>query len=460
MTSDPRTRLPTRAGKTAPAKVELATVTPAAAQAPVQRLTIKKYGLIANLFRPFTLMAALLIAGYGLVMFGSSYWRSYQRHLEHIKAVHPDRTTVEITLRSTLPALSADAVHLVIRDADGRLRRVVTSRQAHDKFVTDTLRMVEAERARIKKAALDDIDALFAQSFKDRDAAIAAYADWFFEWKRSYIVLKETVSSAITRFFTLGEYERLTEAVQRDVRDYFMKHYQEQVLKPEQRDALITAGLEKTVRRAHKSYRQVVARGDARMARFLREHTTYLEELPTDGKLTRLSLDWDSQKWKAPTYLMEDKAFEGVAGLGSAAAGGTIGALALGPIMSRAMAQAFGGLSGQFAASMGTRLALAEGGAVAGSVVAPVGGQVVGVAIGVALGFAADYFINKANAKFSRGKFIAANEKALEATITSWNGKLKDSVGTAIDRWFDDTRAAILFSPAQPPAKHNARPVS
>ena len=63
-----------------------------------------------------------------------------------------------------------------------------------------------------------------------------AYADWFFEWKRSYVVLKESLTSAVTRFFEVGKYKSLTEAVEADVKDYFLKNYKEQVLKPELRD--------------------------------------------------------------------------------------------------------------------------------------------------------------------------------------------------------------------------------
>ena len=70
--------------------------------------------------------------------------------------------------------------------------------------------------------------------------------------------------------------------------------------------------------------------------------------------------------------------------------------------MSRAMAGTFAMLSRRFATSIGTRLAFAEKGAVAGTFVEPLGGQIVGAVVGVVLGTAADYFMNKANEKFSR----------------------------------------------------------
>ena len=91
--------------------------------------------------------------------------------------------------------------------------------------------------------------------------------------------------------------------------------------------------------------------------------------------MTNLRLDWDAQKWRAPTYLMEDRAFDGVAGVGKAAAGGTVGALVLGPVMTRVMARTFGMLSRRFAVAFSTRLALAEQGAVAGTLVQPAGGN-------------------------------------------------------------------------------------
>jgi hypothetical protein len=85
----------------------------------------------------------------------------------------------------------------------------VASKSETDKFVNDTILMLDAERASIKKAAHEDLDRTFALAFQDREAAISGYADWFYEWKRSYVVLKETVSSAITRFFEAGKYESI-----------------------------------------------------------------------------------------------------------------------------------------------------------------------------------------------------------------------------------------------------------
>ena len=57
--------------------------------------------------------------------------------------------------------------------------------------------------------------------------------------------------------------------------------------------------------------------------------------------MTNVKLDWDAQKWKAPHYLMEDRAFDGVVGVGAAAAGGTVGALTLGRAINAIVSRSF-----------------------------------------------------------------------------------------------------------------------
>ena len=159
-----------------------------------------------------------------------------------------------------------------------------------------------------------------------------------------------------------------------------------------------------------------------------------------------MNYDWDAQKWKAPTYLMEDRAFDGIAGIGAAAAGGTVGALALGPAINSVLAQSFGQISRSVATSLGARITLAEGGAVAGTVVQPMGGQMVGAALGVLIGTAVDYLSNAANEAINRDTFIAANKEALNSTIATWKSSLEANIDTAIDKWFDDARTSVVLS--------------
>jgi hypothetical protein len=399
---------------------------------------------LGALLKPIGIAVALVLSTYALLSLGTTYWRSYQRHLDQTAPVHADKSILDIFFGDS--SLPADPVDLVVRDVDGRLHKMVASKSEADKFVNDTILMLDDERARIKQAAHEDLDRSFALAFQDRDQAISGYADWFFEWKRSYVVLKESIASAVTRFFEVGKYESLTEAIEADVKDYFLKNYREQVLKPELRDQTITQGVEQAVRHAHDSYRRVIANSDMRLQLFLAKHTRHLEDVPASTPMTNVKLDWDAQKWKAPVYLMEDRAFDGIAGIGVAAAGGTVGALALGPALNGVLAQSFGQISRRFAASLGTRLALAEQGAVAGTVVQPMGGQVIGAAIGVLIGTAVDYLGNEAHEAINRDDFVAANGQALDGTIATWKAALQANIDAAIDRWFDDARSSVVLT--------------
>lgn len=413
-----------------------------------RREKVAKQSTLGMLLRPVGISVGLILCAYALFSLGTTFWRSYQSHLDHAAPVHADNSILDIFFGdSTLPK---DPVELVVKDVDGKLHKMVASRSEADKFVNDTILMLDDERARIKQAAHEDLDRAFNSAFQDREQAINSYADWFFEWKRSYVVLKESITSAITRFFEVGKYQSLSEAVEADVTDYFMQNYKEQVLKPELRDETITQGVEQAVRHAHDSYRRVIANNDMRLQLFLAQHTSHLEDIPASTPMTKVKLDWDAQKWKAPTYLMQDRAFDGVAGLGAAAVGGTVGALAMGPALNAVLAQSFAQVSRRFATSLGTRLAFAEHGAIAGTAVQPMGGQVIGAALGVLIGTAVDYLGNQANEAFNRDEFVAANQAALDATISTWKGKLDANVDTAIDKWFDDARASVVLASKSP----------
>jgi hypothetical protein len=408
------------------------------------RVKVVRPSALGMLLRPIGVAVAVVLSAYALLSLGTTFYRSYYRHLDQTAPVHADKSMLDIFFGDK--SLPPDAVDLVIRDVDGSLHKVVASKSEADRFVNDTILMLDEERARIKQAAHEDLDRSFALAFQDREQAISNYADWFFEWKRSYVVLKETISSAITRFFEAGKYESVTEAIEGDVNDYFLKNYTEQVLKPELRDQTITKGVEQSVRHAHDSYRRVIANGDMRLQLFLAKHTSHLEDIPPATPMTNVKLDWDAQKWKAPIYLMEDRAFDGIVGIGAAAAGGTVGALALGPAINGVLAQSFGQLSRRVATSLGTRLAFAEQGAIAGTVVQPMGGQVVGAAIGVMIGAAVDFLSNAANEAINRESFVAANDQALDATIDTWKSRLAANIDTAIDKWFDDARASVVLA--------------
>jgi hypothetical protein len=438
-----------------PAAVPAGEVVPLRREAAVRpaKVVVKKYGFMGALLRPIGLAVALIILGWGAMTIGTNYYRSYQRHLEYAKTSHDDRSYLRVLLGQAGPALSTGETKFVYRDIDGKLHRVVVATSALDQFVNDALVALDNDRDEIVARARAEMKLAFDNAFADRDKAINDYADWFFEWKRSYAILAKTLSSTLTGAASraAGGAETVGEAIEHDIKDYFMEHYTERVLKPEARDPVIQARVDALVRRAHEGFKQSVARRDEQLQAFLASQTHVLEDLPADARAAEVHLDWDVQKWKAPAYLTEGKAFEGIVGVGSMAAGGTFGALALGPVISRAAASSFGALSRTVATSVGGRVALGEGGAAVGSVLGPVG-TAVGTVAGLALGAGVDYVMAKKREQENRAEFISANQKALDATIEQWRGKLDDGVDGGVARWFDDARAGMVLSRDKQPA--------
>ena len=399
----------------------------------------RRGGLIRSVVMRLATIGAVSLAAYLLVPLGVALVTNHLRSLEHQRAHHPDASNARVRIQRALPDGS---VALVVRDEAGRLRRVVAEQAEADRFLNAQLAALDEARARAKAEARRNVDQTLQAAFADGDEAIGRFADWFFAWSRSYRILQETVASAVTRLFEPGDTEPLHVAVERDVRDYLMRHYKAQVLKPELRDPLVGRGFDETARQAHDGFRRSMAEQSQALQLFLASHTRHLETLP-DAALAEARLDWDAQRWKAPTYLMEGRGFDALVGLGWAGAGGALGAATLGPALDAALARAFAGAGARLAAQAANRMALAQGGAAAG-LAFPAGGPVVGAALGVALGFGADYLVNAAKTRLERPAFVAANREALDATIAAWRDLLARSLDQAIDAWFDDARAAVL----------------
>ena len=404
----------------------------------LSRRQARRQGLVRAVAMRFASVAALALGAYLLVPLGVALVTNHVRSLDFERAVHGDASRARVRAERAVPDGS---VALLVRDESGRVRRVVAGQAEADRFVNDRIRALDEARDRLKAEARHGIDRALESAFADRDDVIERFADWFFSWSRSYRMLGESLFAAATRALEPGDTEPLRVAVERDVATYLMRHYKAQVLRSEFRDPLVSKGFEAAARGAHDGFRSAVAAESEALQLFLARHTRHLEDL--DGDLADARLDWDAQRWKAPVHLMEGRSFDGLAGLGWAGAGGVIGAATLGPAVDAVLARAFAGVGTRLAAQVASRVALAEGGAVAGSVV-PAGGTVIGAAVGVALGFGADYVVNRIRARSERPEFVAANVAALDATVAAWRDLLAKSLDQAIDAWFDDARAALI----------------
>ena len=395
---------------------------------------VRPFGL-TRLLWPLAVVIAALVGVYGGLSIASNYARSVARQESYTTPVHADTTVVTTPVRAQVPE---DAVTLVYRDVGGELRRVMASESAVAGFTNAGLGVLATESRRLETFVADAAALLFATVFADGDERIDGYADWYFEWGRSWDLLKKGVTATIDRFGD-SSVETLREAVERDLSDYFMEHFSKRVLKPEIRDPLLQAGIRRIAREAHERFLMVVAQHDLRLQLFLARHTTHLRQGTGGDAAIDIRFDWDAQRWKAPTHLMEGGPADGIRSLLTIGAGGTLAGSVLAPIVTELASEVAMGLVADSQA--------ASAGAAVGSGLFPGLGTVVGVATGIAAAAGIDFVWSKTKEALERDEFVARNREALTGIQKEWLGDTATALQGMIGVWFKD--AAALYAQLQ-----------
>jgi len=388
---------------------------------------------------------AFIILVMALFGIGTGQYRSWLRHVDYSQAVHEDQSTLSTGVEREL---GQDEVELFVRTERDEIQRLVADREELTAFVEGQLARLKQNRSIAKEVASKDAELVMRLSFADSDARVESYADWFYEWKRSYVLLKETVLSSAHRTVSSGS-ETWREAVERDISDYFMRHFTDQVLQPERREPLVEDGVRNTLEHAHSNFLQAVSDYDLRLKLFLQEHTAHFDK-EAIGENVDIELDWDAQRWKAPLYTAEDRSFDGALGVGlmvATTAGGRTVGRALAPAMARIVRQSLGRLAARTSTQIASRASTTAAGASAGSAV-PVVGSAVGAAIGFAAGAALDYMGNRVDKWLHRKEFIEENMQAVTMIETEWRTALEDELHRTINAWFDD--AEVLLKELRP----------
>jgi hypothetical protein len=354
---------------------------------------------------------------------------SSQQQALHRAAVHRDNSII----RTGVTANFKTPVVLYYRDVNGRLHRLLADASGINQFANETLIYLDTECQRIKVNTAVRIDALLATAFDDRQASIAAYADWYFDWGRSWALLKEASIGGL-KGFAPNNVQGIVEASRNEVESYLVRNYQRFVLMPELRDPVIGAGISRILADAHGEYLAVVATIDDRVQEYLNRYTQHLEPRDPLAKLD-VSLGWNQQQWKAPRYAVDDEAFRAVT-RGAVAA---LVAASVKPAIERAILPIFANAAARVVASMRPQII----GAAAGSVFEPGLGTLAGWAVGVGSGLASDYFWNKNRERLDRPDFESANAQALDATVQEWSRAIQRDLFSAIDVWFDDTSGVV-----------------
>jgi hypothetical protein len=383
---------------------------------------------------------ALVILATALFGLGTGQYRSWLRDLDYSQFVHEDESTLTTGVRRNL---GPDEIELFVRTERNEIRRLIADREELSTFIEGQLAQLKQRRSAAKKIASEDAALVMRLGFADADARVENYADWFYEWKRSYVLLKETVLSSTYRTVSSGS-ETWREAVERDITDYFMRHFTDQVLQPERREPLVEDGVRNTLEHAHSNFLNAVSDYDLHLRLFLEEHTDHFDG-ETLGEDVEVELDWDAQRWKAPFYAAEDRSFDGALGVGLMVAttvGGRAAGTALAPVMAQAVRQNIGRMAARTSAQLASRAGTTAAGASAGSAV-PVVGSAVGAALGFAAGAALDYMGNRVDKWLHREEFIAENMEAVKLIEETWRKALEDELHRTIDVWFDDSELLL-----------------
>jgi hypothetical protein len=380
-----------------------------------------------------SLAAALLLIGYGVLWVAPGVIDSSQQQALHRAPVHRDDSVI----RTGVTAQVRPSVVLYYRDVNGTLYRLVADETGVNKFVNEALIYLDTERERIKVNTAGRIAVLLAKAFEDRDDCIAAYADWYFAWGRSWALLKEASVGGV-KGFAPNNVQGVIEASRNEVEPYLIRNYQRVVLKPEFRNHVIEAGIARILAEAHKEYLDVVTTLDDRIQDFLTSYTKHLEPLDPLAKLD-VSLGWDQQKWKAPRYAVDDEAFRTILKGTGAASVSALVILSVKPAIDRALLPVFAKAASRTVAAMRPQII----GAAAGTMIEPGLGTVAGWVVGATSGLALDYLLSKGQERLDRPDFERANAQALDATIQEWSHAMQRDLNKAVDAWFEDTRGIV-----------------
>ncbi len=391
-------------------------------------IATKPVGAGWHLTRPIGLAIAVSIIAVTASWIGARAMYGDASLAEFRKALHLDGSSVSVPARGNMMGLRPGEIELTLTDDEGRVVRVAAQRTALTNLEREMMFFLKRKEETAAIAFRQDIKSAFDQGFADSEASLQAYADWFFAWERSWVMMKEAIVAGGSEALNIFSPSKIWEAVSARVQGYLMQNYQLRVLRPEERNPKIQRGLEAAFQKAHAQFRATVDEIDARERTFIKTHTRLLEIYPTGS--VAVKLDWAAQRWKIPAHYAEDRAekvYRSAAIMGVSIAIGPL----LAPVISRIGAKVLKPLAGRVIAS--------RKGQILGVLLAP---ESIGLSVLVGLG--ADYAINKIDEKLSRDGFVQEHRTALAETRRGWEQLAIDQLGPTIASWYSDTRHSVI----------------
>ena len=395
----------------------------------LNQLPSQRPGCLRRIFSSFFFMFVIIIFVFLGLMFGRQWYDSILAQFDYNKVVHPDESVIKTGVRSQVNP----QVALVYTTKDGKKVRVIADAQAYSTFVNQQVANLEDSKNQLLKETQLFLHAELLKVFESAQKRITRFADWYFAYPTTYIILWEATTSATRHVFS-AEVTSLSEAVSIDVEKYLHKHYEEIVMRPEITDPQIRAAYKTALQDTHSKYVNIVAQTHADFQVFVTKYTTHLEKPAAEN--IELTLDWENQLNKVNMAEYE-KGPKGAA-LGAALVGGgaVIGkAVATKGIAAKAVTgAATKGVFAKMATPFVSKAVLAASGGAIGTLGGPVG-----IAVGTVGGLGVDYVINEGVELTQRNAFVNDVHEALSTTQNEWEQEMQQSLQEAIKIWIDDT---------------------
>jgi hypothetical protein len=388
---------------------------------------------ITSAIRPIFKALGIFLIALGAAWLIPSLIDSISQRTLHRAGVHPDRSFVKTGVVRNF----ANPTTLVYRDRNGTRHLILADEIGLNRFINDTLVYLDSQRDAIKSNTDRQIKALLESALADGSECISRYADWYFEWGRSWYLLKEGAVGGAKGLLP-NNVQGFSEASRNEVEAYLLRNFQRLVLKPELRNSIIESGVASILAEAHARYLDALTEIDERLQVFLRTDTRHLEVID-DHSPSNVSLDWDAQKWKAPRYSVDDEAFRATFRAVSMITISGLIAKTIGPAVERAIAQAFTAAANRIVTSLYPQLL----GFAAGSVAEPGVGSLAGLLVGTGGALIIDYVLNRRNERLGRAELEATSLEALNTTKVEYSRAIQRDLAQAVDIWFDDTRAIV-----------------
>lgn len=319
-------------------------------------------------------------------------------------------------------------VELNFTTGDGRAWAAYVDKRDASVFLRSTERYIDERRARTKDRFRKQLHHVFEVAFNDREAAVDAFADWYFGFFTSAALTSRGIWGGVFEVPSL-DIDQIKKGVTLAVKETMRKQYMALVMRPEIRDPLIQDGVRNAILDAHSDYIWMIEGLDGRLVDFLTQRARYVRPVADQQNIV-LSLDWDSESWRAPLDYDNKAIMTGAGQVLSFA-----GFMLAGDVVLDTVLLVLGTAVGEAVLAAEA----AAGGALIGTEFLPGLGTAAGAAAAVAVHGAVSYF----RENMQRDEFVADTQASIDATINTWDNMIAPPADKLIDRWFNETKTLV-----------------